>query len=64
MNLRLTHLNHILLSQVACLAIATANGLLLKGGKEATETNKVLFKIVREALGQFGCSDAIAMVIN
>lgn len=50
------------LPQVASLAIATANGLLLKGGKEASNTNAVLINIVKEALGAHGCADAISMV--
>jgi delta-1-pyrroline-5-carboxylate synthetase len=50
------------LPQVASLAISSANGLLLKGGKEAANTNKFLMGIVKEALGRYGCADAIAMV--
>jgi len=50
------------LPQVASLAIASANGLLLKGGKEAQRTNEILMKIVHEALGSYGCMDAISMV--
>jgi len=50
------------LPQVASLAIASANGLLLKGGKEASQTNEKLMAIVSEALGNFGCADAISMV--
>ena len=65
-------------SQVASLAIASANGLLMKGGKEATHSNKALMGLVRfpfcfftnlnaliqvsEALGRHGCSDAISLV--
>jgi delta-1-pyrroline-5-carboxylate synthetase len=50
------------LPQVASLAIASANGLLLKGGKEAHNTNKMLMRLVKEALGRYGCGDAISMV--
>ena len=50
------------LPQVASLAISSANGLLLKGGKEAINTNTYLLGIVKEALGQYGCADSIAMV--
>jgi delta-1-pyrroline-5-carboxylate synthetase len=47
---------------VASLAIGTANGLLLKGGSEAAASNKVLFELVKEALGIHGASDAVALV--
>ena len=50
------------LPQVASLAIASANGLLLKGGKEANNTNTYLMRLVKEALGRYGCGDAISMV--
>merc|ERR1739838_775075 len=50
------------LPQVASLAIASANGLLLKGGREAQQTNDVLMSIVHNALSQYGCADAISMV--
>jgi len=50
------------LPQVASLAIASANGLLLKGGKEAHNTNTMLMRLVKESLGRYGCGDAISMV--
>eukprot|EP00091_Calanus_sinicus_P001162 TRINITY_DN1111_c0_g1_i2.p1 TRINITY_DN1111_c0_g1~~TRINITY_DN1111_c0_g1_i2.p1 ORF type:complete len:380 (-),score=95.99 TRINITY_DN1111_c0_g1_i2:85-1224(-) len=50
------------LPQVASLAIASANGLLMKGGKEALNSNRILMRIVNEALGRYGCSDAISLV--
>lgn len=42
--------------QVGSLAIKTGNGLVLKGGAEARETNRVLVSIWHEALSAFGPS--------
>lgn len=50
------------LPQVAALAMASANGLLLKGGKEAAHSNKALMDLVKEALGSVGAEDAISLV--
>jgi len=48
--------------QVAALALSSANGLLLKGGKEALHSNKALMDIVKEALATVGAQDAISLV--
>lgn len=50
------------LPQVAALAMASANGLLLKGGKEAAYSNKALMELVKESLRGVGAEDAISLV--
>lgn len=48
--------------QVAALALSSANGLLLKGGKEAFHSNKALMEVVKEALATVGAQDAVSLV--
>lgn len=50
------------LPQVAALAMASANGLLLKGGKEAAHSNRMLIELVKESLSTFGVESAISLV--
>ncbi|XP_041979802.1 delta-1-pyrroline-5-carboxylate synthase isoform X2 [Aricia agestis] len=50
------------LPQVAALAMASANGLLLKGGKEAAHSNRVLMDMVKESLRSVGAQDAISLI--
>lgn len=51
-----------LATQVAGLAIATGNGLLIKGGSEALHSNQCLYGLVKEALKEYGIDGAIALV--
>ncbi|CAH1398474.1 unnamed protein product [Nezara viridula] len=50
------------LPQVAALALSSANGLLLKGGKEASHSNRALMEVVKEALDSVGVPNAISLV--
>lgn len=50
------------LPQISALSLATANGLLLKGGKEAHFSNFCLYSIIKDILGKYDCVDAIQLV--
>lgn len=56
------HVVLLMLFQVSALAIASGNALLLKGGKEASNTNKILHQLTQEALSIHGVADAIQLV--
>ncbi|KAM9817015.1 delta-1-pyrroline-5-carboxylate synthase [Neosynchiropus ocellatus] len=50
------------LPQVSALAIASGNAVLLKGGKEASNTNQVLHQLTQDALEKLGVRDAVQLV--
>ncbi|XP_071384527.1 delta-1-pyrroline-5-carboxylate synthase-like isoform X2 [Centroberyx affinis] len=50
------------LPQVSALAIASGNALLLKGGKEAANTNRILHQLTQEALSMHGVREAVQLV--
>ena len=45
------------IAQISALAIKSANAVILKGGKEAVNTNKVIFEIIISALRSVGFPD-------
>lgn len=49
------------LPQIASLALRSGNGLLLKGGKEASRSNAALHRVITQAIGPLG-ADLIGLV--
>lgn len=47
---------------IACLCIKTGNACVLRGGKEALNTNKVIVKIMKEAVAEDINPDVIALI--
>lgn len=50
------------LPQICALCISSGNGLLLKGGSEAKNTNKVLHQLVQESLEPYVPRDTISLL--
>ena len=48
--------------QIAALAIRTGNAVLLKGGREAANTNAILGDLIRGTLQKHGVTDAVQLV--
>jgi glutamate-5-semialdehyde dehydrogenase len=48
--------------QIASLAIRTGNAVLLKGGREAAQTNAALGRIIRSVLEKHGVVDAVQLL--
>jgi delta-1-pyrroline-5-carboxylate synthetase len=44
------------------LCISSGNGLLLKGGKEAANTNKILHQLAQEAISQYAPRETISLL--
>jgi glutamate-5-semialdehyde dehydrogenase len=49
-------------AQIAALALRTGNAVLLKGGREAANTNAAIAAIIREVLGRHGITDAVQLL--
>lgn len=43
--------------QISCLALKTGNAVMLKGGREALETNRALYKVIQETAQKAGLPD-------
>lgn len=52
------------LPQVAALAIQSGNGLILKGGKEAIQTNTLLHEIITRTIAQFGIDPQLVGLVQ
>jgi delta-1-pyrroline-5-carboxylate synthetase len=50
------------LAQIVSLCISSGNGLLLKGGKEAYHTNKILHSLAQDAMAQFVPRETISLL--
>lgn len=50
------------LPQISALSLATANGLLLKGGKEAHYSNLCLYNLINDILTKHHCQGAVQLV--
>src|SRR5262249_51845299 len=48
--------------QIASLAIRTGNAVLLKGGREAMNSNTVLVELIREVLARYDIADAVQLI--
>jgi len=49
---------------VAALAISSANGLLVKGGKEASHSNAILHQLIQESLELHVPKDTVGLVVS
>ena len=58
---KLSHHNKISV-KIESLSISSGNGLLLKGGSEAANTNKLLHKLAQDALEQYVPRETIALL--
>jgi glutamate-5-semialdehyde dehydrogenase len=52
------------LIQITCLAIKSSNGVILKGGKEATNTCQTLVKLIKQALKQTEISPDLVQLLT
>src|SRR5215831_16428865 len=48
--------------QIASLAIRSGNAVLLKGGREAAQTNTAIGEIIRQVLSKHGVEDAVQLI--